>query len=473
MEHGVPGANNKALRFIMKTKERIGLRITTSESTRNFSNASVSLPSIEGGKFTYFPSTAGYLELAKQALNTYRSAVLDQSQRSYTWLPEARETISHGVRAKGKYNECQHYIGSFVSEESYLALQAPTTDYWPPYFTGLCHYRTPPAAYWAPSRALIPMEYQTAARRRAWESLQPRFESDFKALTFIGEMKDYKNLLKLSERAARDPQSFYSTLRSVSRGGVVKERKLKDLAPRGDTSAGDVAYRLSGRISSAWLTYMLAYLPLMKDIAGISANLATTVAEEQSKFQDAGLTKQKRHYSEVLDETSTRLYTNSLLRVDDIVQLKYTATMEYTYDYRLRNARDAFIRYWGLTGSIDQFWNLVPWSFVVDYFLGIGRILEMMQRDPNVELRVLQYCESLKSKSAIQYSVLNSASYPILIVADKVIEPGRTARILSYGSSMYQRDLTAPTKIGLLVPRLKVPSYTQSLNMLALLRAIF
>jgi len=240
----------------------------------------------------------------------------------------------------------------------------------------------------------------------------------------------------------------------------------------------------SGKATSAaaksWLTYTMAYLPTMKDIVAFVSAAATEYDIALSDFKKKGLSLQTRHYSEYLrKDTVVGDTSNSAVTTHGVMHesfVRATANLQYSYQYNLTDQAEAFARYWGLTGTLEEFWNMLPFSFLVDYFCKVAKTLKMTAVDKNLDFQPVRYCESV-----LEYEGTTQVLRPIgtwvcsHMVDGTVLDPTSTKWIRHNGvySSQYKRMNQTIPKVGLLVPQLKMPSTRQNWNMLALAKVVF
>jgi hypothetical protein len=275
-------------------------------------------------------------------------------------------------------------------------------------------------------------------------------------LVFLAEMKDFKSILKLLTRG-RPVAKFSRFLRKLRR-----EMILKDYW---DATKGAAALHLTNEF---------AIKPFVRDMGTIISQCGILAQEAQQKFADAGRETNTRYYSELLysNRTGTSSYETY---VGTVESTNFNACMEYQYNYKLRSSLAAFTQYWGLLNSPTAMWELMPFSFVVDYFLNIGDSIKAAQRDKNVHLNWSQYCESLLTIKSQGYHNDAAYLYGPMIVGDCVgsLEPQESQHNLYSGSksSLYTRRVRTPFK-GMVVPKLRKPSSKQKLNLLALARAV-
>lgn len=212
----------------------------------------------------------------------------------------------------------------------------------------------------------------------------------------------------------------------------------------------------------------------MKDLTDIFAQIADKINEIQQKFRDKGDEENTRHYREVIfEETKWSTPTTTSTNVTGTrITTTFNATLSYYYDYEMRDYSHAFFKYWGLTGSAEALWNMIPFSFIVDYFIKIGKAIHAMEVDPNVKLRDYIYCESLKTVASAGVYLVPGTRYThhLYFVDGERAETG--ALVTGYEIVRYDRYPTVPNK-GTALPQLNNLTDRQLLNMGALLRSFF
>jgi len=322
-------------------------------------------------------------------------------------------------------------------------------------------------------------------RSRAMASMAPRFESDFQALNFLFELKDFKEVPTQITKFLDPTNKFWRKVDKWNRDyGWSLDRTLYKTRPasKGSPTGMPAGYIYSEGAASAaaksWLAYTMAYLPLMKDIVAYGAAAATEYDMALSAFKKKGLTLNTRHYSEYLmNESHTNVivednaYVPTLgLRVSSFA--KATASLSYRYSYTLNDQSEAFARYWGLTGTAEEFWNMLPFSFLVDYFLQISKALKLTEVDKNLDLDLTQYCESLLCYTGTSTMMRASSSLCCGIIDGEMLKDEKWHMLNSLYSSRYTRQLMAPPKVGIIVPKYKLPSTRQRQNILALAKVL-
>jgi hypothetical protein len=306
------------------------------------------------------------------------------------------------------------------------------------------------------------------AARRAWWSMQPRFEGEFQALNFIYELKDFKDIAKHMSRI---------NLKDVRANLVGVKKKITQAKKRLQSGSAiehskailDASTKVA---AEAVLTKRFAIDPTVRDCITLHGQLVSLLDKVQKEFFDRGKDTQSSHYSEVLSETDTLTpgSTNSYwISFGERLVTRFTATMQYRYEYKMRDWFQALKRYYGLNLNASVVWNALPFTFVVDYFLKVGQAIDFMSTDPNVELRLMQYCESLLTQHSHGSHITGDDRASIYVNG----APSYAGQLFSgYMGSWYHRKVTHPNK-GAALPRLTLPSSKQCQNLVALVRAMW
>lgn len=380
------------------------------------------------------------------------------------------EVFSATERAFPKWNDCMHIKSAYVHYPFGIwhpSRYAPLTgSVWKPYFRIT---DTPSGAKpWDEKHSSLG-DWESASRR-AWWSMQPRFEGDVQMLNYLFELKDFKDIAKTLAKSAYSPTSIavkmrahQSKLRKISKKLTKKSRTLGSYC----NTIVDQGMTTGKILAQLHLLNEFAIKPFISDTATIIAQAGTIVKEAQAEFYKRGQEDQVSHYSESsCDDSTYRIRLNDFyVAVGAYTKHTFTASMEYSYNYMLRSQTDAFLKYWGLKLTPEVIWEGVPFSFLADYFYKIGDAIHYMSTDPNVKLMHTQYCESVLTTYASGYIASGDPNTNLLINGVKPNNAGNA--IKGYTGSFYQRRLKSPNK-GMATPRFTLPSGKQGANMAAL-----
>lgn len=462
---------------------------------RNESKSRVIRPDLGNtGDDLYFTASAwGYPDLStRQAVETFHSLwyTSGKYQRAtstgFASWPYGSESLNGTTGGYGFMNNCTH-----VRQR---AMQLPVTVAHKDYRGGNGYYyetydRYKTAYGYVSNAANVALYYgaqhnDPGFSARAFWSMRPKFQSDTALLNSLFELKDFSDLGQgfvnnLSVTGIRrNLKKASRQIRQFKRGpkGFVKPFVDKSIAWL--THPSQIIGDLAQLAASAQLTFSLAIMPTIRDVAGIHANAVKSVHDLGKQFIAYGEDGARSHYSEnaIHQMSITPGIKNYYWRGDGTcVRTKVTATMVSYYRVLWKRFEDVYPYWWGLEMGVDEIWNMLPLSFLLDYILTIGKSLEYMDVDKSVNILSTEYCESVKVLADYGHFVLQDTRVPLLGI-DGVLQPPPTSKVkplLVTGTrgSYYQRRVMEPYK-GPALPKLRLPSTNQAANMLALAKCL-
>lgn len=444
------------------------------------------LPFEKGAGDGWYSSTSGsvydFQTTFADRSDLYKSFATGLSRAtSYKTYPAfvGQQMFSSTHNPRPRFNNCRNYKVKGVGLPVTYCNQAYNrTNYY--YWAEMTRYSIPlgsssllaqpsdPSSYWGKCDAI---------QRRAWWSMQPRFEGEFSALNFIYELKDFKDIARHLLRIS--PSSVVDMVRNLKRKLTYAQRRVAE----GSASSTLIrtANAATKTLAEIHLTKEFAVDPTIRDLTTLHGQLITLVKNVQQEFFDRGQDIQSTHYSELIEENASALAIgtgNAYWRgTGSYTKAVFTATMEYRYDYLLRPWFEALKRYYGLNVNASVVWNALPFSFVLDYFYKVGQAIDFMNTDPNVELRLNQYCESILTEANSGLCYVTDPRAAVLINGGVRLsepdDPPRFGEIISgYSGTWYSRRVATPNK-GTATPRLSLPSAKQQRNLVALVRAMW
>ena len=170
--------------------------------------------------------------------------------------------------------------------------------------------------------------------------------SDFNAGVFLGEGREALKMI------ANNATKIYKALIAVRKGRIWDAQKILTGKTRTVTSRGTVA--------NNWLELQYGWLPLLSDVKGgaefLSHHFTTppvyrVAVAREVKFKDPCLPGSPSSVYFPVNRASCRGRIVALLKEKDVITLS------------------------GLTDPLSIAWELVPYSFVVDWFIPIGNYL--------------------------------------------------------------------------------------------------
>lgn len=423
------------------------------------------------GDLLYYPSSWGgnYYDYFYQNPIYDRAFYLGyynqyKSQRSVAvYCPNevGKEQISWQSSNDGRYNPCIHYrVGLY--NRPFCAFHRGYYTWWYPqqiYVEMYYRFPSPAVGNFSFSQLEHPVIDYQATRARAWNNMQPRFEGEISMVNFLFELKDFRDIVKFifkKEQSLKNLRKFLN--------------KKRTNPAQMDPTAG---------IATGILVNNFAIQPLIKDLTTMFQQANIIVRDAQQTFLGSGSRFQKSHYTEELHRIDSRniASNNNIWYGTGFLEFTtFTATLRYKYDYSMRNTIDAWMKYWGFCGSFEAFWNMIPFSFLVDYFVQVGNSIHAMEHDPRVTLTEYEYGESLKT--TLMHGISTSGEphlFALVLDGNSFVKAqgDKMSDHLICGSmgSKYTRMPRTPY-YGPATPKLKLPSSTQTLNICALLRCL-
>lgn len=362
-----------------------------------------------------------------------------------------KESIAYVNGFRDKWHGCSHYKEQFVILP-YAYIKA--------HYRYKTRYQVSEFGRAKVSSSAIPVSIKAhnvtglrTAKIRAWLTMQPRYEGELSLINFLWELPDVTHLIRQFINGIRVLRRFVHRRRSARKHSI---------------------HSASGDAASAVLTWNLAIQPLISDLHAIWSNLLTAASEAQAAFAKAGLKSDTSYYSEVLSTQDNFSYgtTDSYFwGYGSSTTTKFTAAMEHTYGYNMRNMHQNFMKYWGLNLTPEAIWNGTPFSFCLDYFVKIGDAIRYMSRDKNVKVNVITYSESLKTEKTAGTHLSPRSSFSASNEETLINgQLGSTGLVTGYVAKLYERHLTSPTS-GLYIPKVKTASDKQKLNLICLIRS--
>jgi hypothetical protein len=298
---------------------------------------------------------------------------------------------------------------------------------------------------------------------RALASLLPLIKAELSLPNFILELKDLRSSVKVIKTVLTS-SALIGTLKSL-------------LIPK-DVSLGGLIRTLAEH----HLNLQFNLLPLISDIGKILLALRRTESRMNEFVTRAGRV-QTRHFRfawpEFTDEESSFTFTGTIggeilkWGINEIGcsrKVSYDATIfhaqvQYNYNYtgyqvehaRLLSYLDAF----GINLNPAIIWNAIPWTFVVDWVLGIGQYLDTLKvtnMEPQINIRRYLWSVIRKRRIVVTTAIRNAyddtAEYrttlPIVeqTAYRRQVDSVPTSSITSSGLSLRETSLGAALVIA-------------------------
>lgn len=375
-----------------------------------------------------------------------------------------KESFSSTENKRPLVNYCEHRKDNYLSflPHSRYCQTGPTVTYWWGSQTP-CHHQpywlqALPSSTFLPSPVGLLTDSQSAARR-AWWTMQPRFKGDSNLLMSLIELKDFRDI---AHHLVKAENKLWTLGFNPNKG--LKPKRRSTFSPIGAAT---------NTVASGILCYNFAIAPLLSDIANLIADAQKTALDAQSQFMENGTKPHTVHYSEILKEDFTIVpWTQQFYNVSLGFgsQSIFTASMERKYNYVPRKSLAAFVQYYGLNFTWETMWQEIPFTFLADYILNIGKSIRAMETDPNVDPFLMTYYESLLMTSRWGAWVYHPNG--AVCFGDKKINTSSPRFVSGYENSYYQRYPARPN-YGPALPNFAKYRDRKLLNCIALARVMF
>lgn len=278
----------------------------------------------------------------------------------------------------------------------------------------------------------------------------------FQGGVFVGEFrKTAKMILGSTRKLASGISGFLSR--------VGKPKKGKPGPPSG------------GSLQNSYLEAVFGWLPLINDCKDGAIAIARILDKgvEPIRFRAMGRTE-----NQIFQAPGTIPGSGSTFHTLEVRSME-TRSIYYgafrggaSEEARIRTQAERVISLSGfdLRSFIPTVWELIPYSFLVDYFLNVGEFLEAMNTDTS-QVAWLSHVSKLVSKSnlIIAYKGPTPAQIQAFSVSEKS-EPSFNGKSGSCVRKFTTITRTASTPVPFLMPRFKLTEISgkQVLNMIAL-----
>lgn len=202
-------------------------------------------------------------------------------------------------------------------------------------------------------------------------------------------------------------------------------------------------------LASNWLAYRYGWIPLLSDVDG-----AVDALTRPAMSGVMGFARCKRPY--MIEKSYTATGFKSVVRVTGFVSAGVY--------YELKNSTD--FTSLGLTNPYEVVWELVPYSFVVDWFIPIGKALSALDAFDNVTVLASFVNKRYRSEVTNYYNKLSPDGYYRYAGQAQCSKNGMIRTVDNYGGSVVTTQIPrVGFNMDLLLPRV--------LDGIALLSGIF
>jgi hypothetical protein len=278
-----------------------------------------------------------------------------------------------------------------------------------------------PGNTWGQPTVTVPSTYDwSTLSYHAVKIMRPGLnKSGLLLLNFLSELKDGARR-KADSTRRRNEKAQRESAKQARYSEKSRERHQRNIANT-RLKGQSFGQAVSGAIrafSKGNLWWQFAAVPTIKDVQDILDKIKNLDKEIQKLIREANKV-QTRHYTCPITDRITLpsdiVRANVAYSSDHpgwgmreetrwIQQPKYTAVMRFNYDASalqgllgaLRSRLNAF----GVDALLSSIWEAVPFSFVVDWFINVGDIIESLEGHLNEPLPIviLDFSHSVKYK---------------------------------------------------------------------------
>lgn len=299
------------------------------------------------------------------------------------------------------------------------------------------------------SPPVLPLDTEQAAAKAAIDAIRNVQKTEIDAAVFVGEWDKTRNLHRNVGNAlvklAETTKNRYKgrRMRRIplydERGHPVLNRHGKPTfryAHDGEEFYGAARSEKTKQFADLYLSYRMGVVPLLHDLEGAVKVLS----------QNKALRRTARS-SEVLSKVDTTVQTVNDSGTDWKITRSSSRTLSIRYGILYEDtAVGRAVAQLGLSRPLTSAWELVPYSFVVDWFVGVGDWLDANQ--PSLASKTLCAWASTRDQRSLVAAVSQTHNY----------ETGGTAFVRSWSGTLTsierfnQRDpwnVSVPTRPAL------------------------
>lgn len=169
-------------------------------------------------------------------------------------------------------------------------------------------------------------------------------------------------------------------------------------------------------LAASHLNIQFGWVPFVSDVRRCYDALEN-FRKKVRELQDRAGTPQRVHYARAVDTadipsdtTNTDSIGTRRRKTRWITSPKYVATVDFIYVLpdmsSMTNQAKAFLDTLGVQGNPRILWDAVPYSFVIDWFVGVGDWLNKLRTDNlRIPATVTGFCHSLKYEYDTTYTL--------------------------------------------------------------------
>lgn len=252
-------------------------------------------------------------------------------------------------------------------------------------------YETPTSTYVDPAGRAIrprPKHYLGLTEPLDWR-LDGKLRLQIKDMTvnLAQDFAEYSQTCGLFSSLAKD---IYGTFHSLRRGRGFEDFVRSLQAPR---------TKWEQRIANTWLGYQFGLRPLIQDIYSLVSDDLSLI--NPSRYRERTITARENYFRQFSDKVDI------LYPPGHVIQEEYQKwNFKQTVVFRVIPGDLHWLASFGFLNPAELAWELLPWSFVIDWMFNVGDVLSGL--DALVGVTLVSNQSSFKSTQKCWTSLGNS-----------------------------------------------------------------
>jgi hypothetical protein len=242
------------------------------------------------------------------------------------------------------------------------------------------------------------IETSDQAVRNLYASLRKR--NQFQTGVFLAELKESVGLIGKASLA------IFKIVKALKKGRVsdaIREIKLyggsspqkrllnRDQLNRRNNKIGAPKVSKADYAANAWLELQFGWLPILSDINKLIQLVSDGLLSDESKiFSVNGFSQSHKKVTDILaEEWFVKPYPNSKNNLHNVTKSRSgweTYSVRITATYKAEPNLESLLSNLGLINPYSVSWAVVPFSFVLDWFLPVNHWLDSLTADAGLEL---------------------------------------------------------------------------------------
>jgi len=363
------------------------------------------------------------------------------------------------------------YDVTYLDVDDSMAFQTLTTEYTgPPVYTDAQEWYGPTRWFYDPSWATLDDSEVGGAQNKAIAKLNAKMGQDVNNI-----MQDIAQWWQLEHLALGNLRAIISALQALRRGNlsgaVTALWKHKSGGRYYRREAGHLypVFRKGGGLSVAkslaqnWLELQYGWKPLLLDIHGLIKSIQQLNATGDFPVLEARAGGSASNRSVWPINASPFKRTVNGFSNTQMGYLAITRKTSYHYGvkYTIDDQTRAFLAQTGFLNPIDLGWEVLPFSFVLDWFIPVGQFLEG-----------LSACQGLTFLSGYESIKTVKHKYTLLDVKKTVVNGIYSKTTLSCRGLSHERHVSFTRNVLSDWPHMGVPSPKNGLSTLHIANAL-